>query len=102
MNTGNDSQAAVTDLADALKAFADHAVPPGAAAGDDVWVTIGTPYGIEQRTVRWSPPPALPATIRATTARTAPGPTGYRSVPGRGGVSPEPPARRHRTVILAP
>ncbi|MFF9647277.1 hypothetical protein [Kitasatospora aureofaciens] len=52
MNTGTDSGAAATDLADALEAFADHAVGPGTAAGDDVWVTIGTPYRIEQRTVR--------------------------------------------------
>ncbi|MFJ9448031.1 hypothetical protein ACIRRH_40325 [Kitasatospora sp. NPDC101235] len=52
MNTGNDSEAAATDLADALEAFADHATAPGTATGDDVWVTIGTPYGIEQRTLR--------------------------------------------------
>ncbi|MFF2549113.1 hypothetical protein ACFVUY_42030 [Kitasatospora sp. NPDC058063] len=52
MNTGTDSQAAATDLADALETFADHATAPGTGAGDDVWLTIGTPYGIEQRTVR--------------------------------------------------
>ncbi|MEV7189952.1 transposase [Kitasatospora sp. NPDC093102] len=52
MNTDNDSEAAATDLADALEAFADHAAAPGTGAGADVQVTIGTPYGIEQRTVR--------------------------------------------------
>ncbi|MFJ7912644.1 hypothetical protein [Kitasatospora sp. NPDC096204] len=52
MNTGTDTRAAATDLADALETFADHAVAPGTATEDDVCVAIGTPYGIEQRTVR--------------------------------------------------
>nr|BFD96331.1 hypothetical protein KitaXyl93_76910 [Kitasatospora sp. Xyl93] len=50
--TGTDSGAAATDLADALEAFADLAVAPGTVAGGGVWLTIGAPYGIEQRTVR--------------------------------------------------
>ncbi|MFJ9448318.1 hypothetical protein ACIRRH_41880 [Kitasatospora sp. NPDC101235] len=52
VNTGNGSGAAATGLAVALETFADYAVVPGVTAGDDVWATIGTPYGIEQRTVR--------------------------------------------------
>lgn len=44
-----DSAGAADDLADALESFADLA----AASGDprEIWVTIGTPHGIEQRTV---------------------------------------------------
>ncbi|MFJ4192084.1 hypothetical protein [Kitasatospora sp. NPDC089509] len=49
MNTDHDSQAAGADLADALAAFARAAGPDG---GADLWLTIGTPYDIEQRTVR--------------------------------------------------
>ncbi|MGW2255750.1 hypothetical protein ACWCXH_37215 [Kitasatospora sp. NPDC001660] len=45
-----DSEDAAADLADALEAFADLAATSG--TGADVWLTIGTPYGIEQRTVR--------------------------------------------------
>ncbi|MER7671213.1 hypothetical protein ABTY61_22480 [Kitasatospora sp. NPDC096128] len=52
MNTDNDSEAAATDLADALETFADRAAAPGTGAAADVWLTIGTPYEIEQRTVR--------------------------------------------------
>ncbi|MET8630285.1 hypothetical protein ABZW30_42375 [Kitasatospora sp. NPDC004669] len=52
MNSDNDSEAAAADLADALEAFADHAAAPGTGTGADVWLTIGTPYKIEQRTVR--------------------------------------------------
>ncbi|MGW2256126.1 hypothetical protein ACWCXH_39220 [Kitasatospora sp. NPDC001660] len=45
-----DNEGAAADLADTLEAFADLAATPG--TGADVWLTIGTPYEIEQRTVR--------------------------------------------------
>ncbi|MGE7436980.1 hypothetical protein [Kitasatospora sp. NPDC001175] len=45
-----DSAGAATDLADALEAFADRAGAPGSPR--EVWVTIGTPHDIEQRTVQ--------------------------------------------------
>ncbi|MET8630297.1 hypothetical protein ABZW30_42435 [Kitasatospora sp. NPDC004669] len=51
VNADHDSEAAAADLADALETFADlAATPPG--TGADVWLTIGTPYEIEQRTLR--------------------------------------------------
>ncbi|MEV7595815.1 hypothetical protein AB0O91_00325 [Kitasatospora sp. NPDC089797] len=46
MNT--DTEGAASDLADALEAFARVAGPD---SGADFWLAIGTPYGIEQRTV---------------------------------------------------
>ncbi|MFG3053601.1 hypothetical protein ACGFZP_21985 [Kitasatospora sp. NPDC048239] len=45
-----DSAGAAVDLADALEAFADRAGAPGSPR--EVWVTIGTPHDIEQRTVQ--------------------------------------------------
>ncbi|WP_035838597.1 hypothetical protein [Kitasatospora azatica] len=46
-----DSAGAADDLADALREFADRAGGPGAAGA--VWVTIGTPHDVEQRTVQF-------------------------------------------------
>ncbi|MET8630743.1 hypothetical protein ABZW30_44850 [Kitasatospora sp. NPDC004669] len=57
---------AADDLADALETFADHTAAPGTAAGADVWLTIGTPYEIEQRTVR------LPTSVAGTAPAAAP------------------------------
>ncbi|ARF83336.1 hypothetical protein ACIG0C_33445 [Kitasatospora aureofaciens] len=44
-----DSTGAAGDLADVLDAFADQAAAPGDPR--EIWVTIGTPHSIEQRTV---------------------------------------------------
>ncbi|MER7850625.1 hypothetical protein ABTZ03_42605 [Kitasatospora sp. NPDC096077] len=44
----DDTEGAASDLADALAAFARAAGPDG---GADLWLTIATPYDIEQRTV---------------------------------------------------
>ncbi|MEE1782780.1 hypothetical protein PUR71_07605 [Streptomyces sp. SP17BM10] len=57
MNTGNDSEGAAADLAAALDAFTHAAAPgpgphAGTGAGADVWLTIHTPYDIEQHTLR--------------------------------------------------
>ncbi|MFI9788527.1 hypothetical protein ACIHEI_34185 [Kitasatospora sp. NPDC051984] len=46
----SDDAAAAGDLADALQGFADRAAGPGATG--EVWVTIGTPHDVEQRTVQ--------------------------------------------------
>ncbi|MFG3229576.1 hypothetical protein ACGF07_33005 [Kitasatospora sp. NPDC048194] len=48
MNT--DGASAAADLADALADFAERACVPGSPG--EVWVTVGTPHEIEQRTVR--------------------------------------------------
>lgn len=47
-----DSAGAAEDLADILETFADLAAAPGEP--QEIWVTIGTPHGIEQRTVTLS------------------------------------------------
>ncbi|MFI9365954.1 hypothetical protein ACIG5E_33620 [Kitasatospora sp. NPDC053057] len=44
-----DSAGAADDLADVLESFADLAAAPGDP--QEIWVTIGTPHGIQQRTV---------------------------------------------------
>ncbi|MFI6448540.1 hypothetical protein [Kitasatospora sp. NPDC050543] len=47
-----DSASAAADLADALDDFAEQAATPDAER--DVWVTIGTPHDVEQRTIQIS------------------------------------------------